>query len=60
MRVCEICKKRLRRAPDGSNETTLGFHTTLASLGIPGDKAHPSCVREAVEQKQSSEVKRKE
>ncbi len=45
-RVCAICGKALRKLPDGSTDTTHGFHTILRLNGIKGDKAHPSCVRE--------------
>lgn len=46
-RVCAICRKALRRLPSGTTESTLGFGTTLRRLGYQGDKAHPSCVKDA-------------
>jgi len=45
-RVCAICGKALRRLPNGQNETTYGFRSSLIRNGIKGDKAHPTCVKE--------------
>lgn len=53
-RVCCVCGHRTRRAPDGSTESTLGFRTALRAVGIEGDKAHPSCLREAQQKFEAS------
>ena len=52
-RVCVICGKALRKT-SGGTETTYGYHSTLQRLGYPwpADKAHPSCVREKMQEKQ--------
>lgn len=52
-RVCVICGKALRKT-SGGTETTYGYHTMLQMLGYPwpADKAHPSCVREKMLEKQ--------
>lgn len=45
VRECCIYHKRTRRI-HGTTESTVGFQTILQGMGIEGDKAHPSCIRE--------------
>ena len=53
-RKCVLCGQVHRK-----RETTYGFRTALRILGKVGDKAHPSCVREALA-KQDKEKQRED
>ena len=53
-RKCVLCGKVERKG-----ETTYGFRTALRILGKVGDKAHPSCVREALAKKDKEDAKHK-
>lgn len=43
---CPICESR--RSPHRAGESMQDFRSALVALRIPGDRAHPSCIRRVV------------